>query len=209
MILKVILQGLGLGFALAISFGPAFFALLQISSKNGFKSGFALALGIFLSDVFCVLLAYLGVAQLFNNPQNRIYIGLIGGTILMTFGFFNIFQQKSPVSDEGTKIVIKAINFRVHIIKGFFLNLLNPFVIIFWMGWVGLVSSNTDYTHMHIILFFIVALSTVFITDVLKAYSADKISKYLSHKILRRFNLLLGIILICSGLILIYRVFFT
>jgi threonine/homoserine/homoserine lactone efflux protein len=208
MIVKAALQGLMLGLALAISFGPAFFALLQTSSKNGFKSGFALAIGIFFSDVFCVMLAYLGVAQLFNNPQNKIYIGLIGGTILMTFGFFNVFQKKSPISDAEEKLELPKVNFMFQIIKGFILNLLNPFVIIFWMGWVGLVSSNSEYSHIHIIMFFTTALSTVFITDVLKAYSANKISSYLSPKILRMFNLLLGLILIISGGVLIYRVFY-
>ena len=207
MILKAALQGLMLGMALAISFGPAFFALLQTSSKNGFKSGLALAIGIFISDLFCVLLAYLGVAQLFNNPQNKIYIGLIGGTILMTFGCFTIFQKKSPVSDEDEIIETPKVNFQLQVLKGFFLNILNPFVIIFWMGWVGLVSSNTEYTHIHILIFFATSLSTVFITDILKVYSANKISKYLSHKMLRMFNLLLGIILIVSGGILMYRVF--
>jgi len=208
MIAKAIIQGLMLGLALAFSFGPAFFALLQTSTKNGFKSGFALAIGIMLSDLFCVFLAYLGMAQLFNNPQNKVYVGLIGGTILMTFGFVSIFQKKQPTPENGEKIEIKAVNFPLMITKGFFLNLLNPFVLLFWAGWVGLVSSNSDYTHIHILLFFSAALSTVFITDVLKAYSANKIAKYLNDRILRLFNLLLGIILVVSGLILIYRVFY-
>lgn len=207
MILKAILQGLSLGLTLAFSLGPAFFALIQTSTKNSFKSAFALAIGIFLSDLFCVLLAYLGMAQLFNNPQNRIYVGLIGGSILMMFGFFTIFQKKQPTAETENRIEIKAVNFPLFITKGFFLNLLNPFVLIFWMGWVGLVSSNTEYTHIHIILFFAAALSTVFLTDVLKAYSANKISRFLSPKVLRMFNMLVGIILVVSGVVLIYRVF--
>lgn len=208
MIFKAIIQGVMLGLALAFSFGPAFFALLQTSSKKGFRSGLALAIGIMLSDLFCVFLAYIGMAQLFNNPQNKVYVGLIGGTILMTFGFFSIFQKKQPATDTGDKIVINTVNFPLTITKGFFLNLLNPFVLLFWAGWVGLVSSNSEYTHVHIILFFSAALSTVFFTDVLKAYSANKISKYLNDRILRLFNLLLGIMLVVSGLILIYRVFY-
>lgn len=137
MIIKAIIQGVMLGLALAFSFGPAFFALLQTSSKNGFKSGFALATGIMLSDLFCVFLAYLGMAQLFNNPQNKVYVGLIGGTILMTFGFFSIFQKKQPSADTENKIVINAVNFPLTITKGFFLNLLNPFVLLFWAAWAG------------------------------------------------------------------------
>lgn len=205
--LKAILQGFSLGLTLAFSLGPAFFALIQTSTKNNFRSAVALAIGIFLSDLFCVVLAYLGMAQLFNNPQNRIYVGLIGGSILMMFGFFTIFQKKQPTADTENSIEIKAVNFPLFITKGFFLNMLNPFVLIFWMGWVGLVSSNTEYSHSHLIVFFSTALLTVFVTDVLKAYSANKISKYLSERVLRFFNVAVGVILVVSGVILIYRVF--
>jgi threonine/homoserine/homoserine lactone efflux protein len=210
MILKAILQGVGLGLALAMSFGPSFFVLLQTSSKSGFRSGLALALGILLSDMLCVVLAYLGVAQFFNNPLNRTYIGLIGGTVLLTFGLFSIFQKKAPDSNQTNEhgiIEMKEVKIPKFIVKGFLLNLFNPFVIILWGSWVGLVSSNTEYTHIHIILFFCAALITVFATDVLKAYSANKIRRYLSPKIMQIFNFILGIILAVSGLILIYRVF--
>ena len=47
MILKAILQGLALGFVLAIQPGPSMFTLIQTSSRKGFYSGLALAFGIF------------------------------------------------------------------------------------------------------------------------------------------------------------------
>ena len=90
MIFKAIFQGFGLGLALALSLGPSFFALIQTSTKRGFKSALGLAFGIFLSDLFCVVLAYLGVAQFFDNPHNKTYVGIIGGTVLVMFGFFSV-----------------------------------------------------------------------------------------------------------------------
>ncbi|MES2592004.1 MAG: LysE family translocator [Bacteroidota bacterium] len=206
MILKAILQGLILGTVLAIQPGPSFFTLLQTSSKKGFKSGLALAVGIFLSDVICVLLAYLGIAQLFNDPKNKAIIGLIGGCLLIIFGLVSILHKKSV--EEERAIDIKAVNVPLFITKGFFLNLLNPSVIFLWVLWVGAVSSNKDFTKIHISLFFITTLCIVFFTDVLKAYFADKISKRLSHSILRKISLLLGVILIITGMVFIYRVIF-
>ncbi|MCE9538419.1 MAG: LysE family transporter [Bacteroidetes bacterium] len=204
MILKAIFQGLLLGSVLAIQPGPSLFTLIQTSSKKGFKSGFALAIGIFLSDVICVLLAYLGIAQLFDNPNNKMVIGLIGGTLLIVFGLFSIFHKKKEEEEKG--IVVKAVNVPLFITKGFFLNILNPSVIFLWILWVGAVSSNKEFTRLHISLFFITTLAIVFITDVLKAYFANKISKHLSHKILRKISILLGIILLVTGLVFIYRV---
>lgn len=204
MIFKAILQGLILGAVLAIQPGPSMFTLIHTSSKKGFKSGFALAVGIFFSDVICVLLAYLGIAQLFDNPKYKILIGLIGGTLLIIFGLFSIFHKKKEKEEKG--VVIKAVNIPLFITKGFFLNLLNPSVIFLWILWVGAVSANKEFTRIHISLFFITTLSIVFITDVLKAYFANKISKHLSHKILRRISILLGTILLITGLVFIYRV---
>ena len=204
MILKAIFQGLLLGSVLAIQPGPSLFTLIQTSSKKGFKSGLALAIGIFLSDVICVLLAYLGIAQLFDNPSNKMVIGLTGGALLIVFGLFSIFHKKKEEQEKG--IEIKAVNVTLFITKGFFLNILNPSVIFLWILWVGAVSSNKEFTRIHITLFFITTLTIVFITDVLKAYFANKISKHLSHSVLRKISILLGIILFATGLVFIYRV---
>jgi threonine/homoserine/homoserine lactone efflux protein len=204
MIFKAIFQGLALGFALALSLGPSFFALIQTSTKRGFKPALGLAFGIFLSDVLCVLLAYFGVAQFFDNPQNKLYIGLVGGTVLVMFGFFSVFQRKKV---EEKDLEVKAISIPLFIIKGFFLNLLNPVVIGLWMAFEVTVSSNKEYTFIHVLFFFIASLLTVFLTDVLKAYSANKISKFLSDKVLRIISIIAGIILMISGLIMVYKVF--
>ena len=203
MILKAIFQGFILGTVLAIQPGPSFFTLLQTSSKKGFKSGLALATGIFLSDLICVVLAYLGIAQFFDNPKTRVMVGFVGGGLLIVFGLVSIFHKKSAAEEKG--IEIKAVNVPLYITKGFFLNLLNPSVIFLWILWVGAVSSNKEFTRIHITMFFITTLSIVFITDILKAYFANKISKRLSHVILRKISMILGVVLIATGLVFICR----
>lgn len=203
MILKAIFQGFMLGAVLAIQPGPSFFTLLHTSSKKGFKSGLALATGIFLSDLICVILAYLGIAQLFDNSKSRVMVGFIGGGLLIVFGLVSIFHKKSAAEEKG--IEIKAVNVPLYITKGFFLNLLNPSVIFLWILWVGAVSSNKEFTRIHITMFFITTLSIVFFTDILKAYFANKISKRLSHVILRKISVILGVVLIVTGLVFICR----
>ncbi len=211
MIFKALFSGLALGCALALSLGPSFFALIQTSTKRGFRSALALAFGIFLSDIVCVLLAYFGIAQFFEDPTNKVYIGLIGGTVMLMFGFFSVFQFKARVAEEKElekqDLAVKATSMTIYIVKGFFLNLLNPVVIGLWMAFVVTVNSNKDYHLLHVILFFVSSLVTVFLTDVLKAYSANKISKFLSEKVLRIVSIVAGIILMLSGVIMIYKVF--
>lgn len=204
LVFEAMYKGLALGMALCISIGPSFFALIQTSIKNGYRSGIALAIGVFLSDVFCVAVAYLGASQLFEDPKNKLYIGLIGGTILMVFGIFNIFQKKA-IAEENMEI--KEVNQTLIVLKGFVLNTFNPFVLLLWIAWMGLISSQSDFTAVHVILFFVTALATVLATDILKALAANKIARFLTPALLLWVNRIVGIIMIVCGLSLIYRVF--
>jgi|SRR5688572_162794 len=207
LIVDALYKGFALGMALCISIGPAFFALIQTSLKNGYQSGVALAVGIFLSDTACVALAYLGASSLFTKEENKTIIGVIGGTILLVFGIYNFFQKKSIINDEEEQIEIKKTNVPIAVLKGFFLNILNPFVILLWIGWVGLVSSNKDYTHVELTVFFSTTLITVLSTDILKALAADKIKKFLNARILMLVNRIVGLIMAGCGAWMMYRVF--
>jgi threonine/homoserine/homoserine lactone efflux protein len=201
--IKALFEGILLGITLALLIGPSFFALIQTSIKNGFKSGLALAFGIFLSDFLCVVLAYLGASQLLENSNNKMIIGIIGGIILIIFGLINIFQKKVI---EEKKIEIPKINLTLTVIKGFFLNILNPFVIVFWIGSVTIVSSKYDFPFLNIIIFFSATLTTVLATDILKAFIALKIRRVLKPQLLININRIAGIILMLFGISLIYRV---
>ena len=122
-IVQALLTGISAGLALALLIGPAFFALLQTSVKNGFRSGILMATGIFLSDVVCVALAYVGASQFFSNPENKILIGVLGGTILIIFGTYNASQKQLQTTSDGKK----TMSTHSALLQGFFLNLLNFF----------------------------------------------------------------------------------
>ena len=226
-IIQATWQGLVLGMLLCISIGPGFFALLQTSLKNGYRSGVALAFGIFLSDTTCVFLAYLGASQLFQKEEYKMLTSVIGGTIVLVFGTYYIFQKRSieqndavekkiDVLDDqhimghtGKKHTKKSENYAITILKGFILNLINPFVILLWLSWVTIISSNTDYHHIHIIIFFAVTLITVLSTDILKALAAHKIKQMLNAHVLALVNRIVGVIMVGCGIWMIARVFIT
>lgn len=209
-LISAIAEGIGLGITLAILTGPAFFALLQTSIRNGYKSGIAFAIGVFISDTTLILLSYLGALQLFSDPKNNFIIGLIGGTILVMFGFFNIFQKQPldmrTADGRVEKILPQKVNLPMIALKGFAINLINPFVIIFWIGVVSVESTRYDFSHLHIVSLFTAALLTVFGTDILKSIGANKITSVLNPKILLWVNRIAGVILIISGLTLIWKV---
>ncbi len=58
-----IVTGVLLGLSTLLFVGPVFFYLLKSSMENGVKSGVAVAVGIILGDIICVLLAIYGIGD--------------------------------------------------------------------------------------------------------------------------------------------------
>ncbi len=204
------LRGAILGLSMsAVFIGPSFFALIQTSIKNGFRSAAAMAFGISLSDVFCVLLIYLGAAQFLDNPKVKLYEGIGGGVILFVFGLVSLFQKHEDQKDAHKGITLVAdVNKRLPLMiaKGFFLNILNPFVILMWIAWVGYVSSKYSL-RADILSFFAGTLGMVFILDILKSLGANRLKKILTHKIMMIIHYIMAISLIISGGVLLYSAF--
>lgn len=209
-LIRAIAEGIGLGITLCILTGPAFFALLQTSIRNGYKSGIAFALGVFVSDTTLISLSYLGALNLFSDPKNNFIIGVIGGTIMIMFGVFNIFQKHPLDMKEGEQGVEKLLPQKATLpmaaLKGFAINLINPFVIIFWIGVVSVESTRYKFSPVDVFSLFTAALLTVLSTDILKSVGATKITNFLSPQILLWVNRVAGVILIISGLSLIWKV---
>jgi threonine/homoserine/homoserine lactone efflux protein len=84
-------------------------------------------------------------------------------------------------------------------VKGFFLNLLNPVVILLWVTWLGVVSSTKDFTRIHVFIFFGTTLLTVVSTDILKVVSADRIKKFINPTVLIWINRTVGAIILTIG----------
>ncbi len=209
-LISAIAEGIGLGLTLAILTGPAFFALLQTSIRNGYKSGIAFSIGVFLSDATLILLSYQGALRLFSEPKNSFIIGIVGGTILIMFGIFNVFQ-KHPLNlevgeEKLDKLTPQKVTLSVSAMKGFAINLINPFVIIFWVGVVSVESARYKFSSLDVFSVFCSALLTVLSTDILKSMAAQKITSFLSPQILIWVNRIAGVILIISGFALIWKV---
>lgn len=211
--LKSFFEGaLFIGLPMAFMFGPAFFALLQTTVQRNLRSGIFLAFGILLSDSTLVALSFLGVLQLLSAPSNQLLVGIVGGIILICFGIYS-FSRKVHIDEDGNlndnAIGVKTLGPFTYILKGFFLNIMNPFLFIWWIGMMSFVSSNYRFDQHSIIVFFAGALFTVFSTDVLKCMVARRIRKiFLKPKVITLINKGIGIILMVFGVVLIVRVLY-
>ncbi|MGW8121112.1 LysE family translocator [Roseivirga echinicomitans] len=193
-----ILNGLLFGLLLCVLIGPVFFALIQNSIEKGFWSGFFMAVGVALSDAFYIVITYFGVSKLVENESFNMWLGGIGGIIMFSFGVVYLFKSVpkalKPVQINGSKDCFKQV------LKGFFLNGVNPFVLFFWIGIVSKVSLDFQYSSNEALGFFIALVGTVFIVDVLKSHFATKLREIVTVRFMKIMNRVVGVALILFAL---------
>ncbi len=196
--MDVVINGLLFGLLLSILVGPVFFSLIQNSIEKGFKAGFFMAIGIALSDTIYIFITYLGISQLTNSDSFNIWLGGIGGTIMLIFGISSIVK---PVPSKGAKRHHElSTKWFKQITKGFLLNGINPFVLFFWISIASKVTLNFQYSTYQATGFFITLIATVFLTDILKAYFSTKLSEIVTPRFTRIMNRVVGIALIAFSL---------
>lgn len=206
--LTLYFEGALLGLLVAISLGPAFFAIIQTSINKGFKYGVAMAIGISFSDMILVTISYLIGAKLFDDPQNKVYVGLIGGIILVIFGSVSWAKKPEILKRRSLKHTTPTGKpLFLYTIRGFFLNIANPFLFFFWFGALGFVGKNAIEGQMleSTLIFFAGTFSVVFATDILKSYIGNKIKGFLRPRKEIILNKIVGIALVIFGLVLMFR----
>ncbi len=189
--IEAFLQGIVPGLILSAAIGPVFFMLVQTSIQRGFKLAMIMESGIILSDAFCIICAYFGLASFFQNPAYKNVIFTVGSIILVIFGIAMFLSHKKvnfQVDDELKKGDKTKLFW-----KGFLFNISNPSVIFFWMAFVGLSLPQYAANKSDIIAYFFGTIITVFGIDIFKAWSANKIKKFMTQKAMVNFNKIAGL----------------
>jgi threonine/homoserine/homoserine lactone efflux protein len=207
--LGIFIEGILLGLVLSITLGPAFFTIIQTSIDRGFKSAFLIAIGVATSDLFIISISYLGLSAVIESGKNQIYAGIVGGVILVMYGVYTFFKKPEILKrrssrNTGVARETKPITF---LAKGFFLNIANPFIILFWLTIIGYISQIAEYGKLEetATVFLSGTILTVFSMDVLKSFIGYKIKKYLRPRIQLLINRIVGFSLVVFGIILIIR----
>ena len=214
---------LGLTLSIVFGFGPAFITLLQTSIHRVFRQAAWFALGVCLNDVLMVLLCVLTSIQVVaNNDKEMFYFSLGAGIILILFGIFTytrkvkednfkgIKERTDEIIDENKEIFKKEDDtpkWFVFLGKGFVLNILNPFVWIFWFSTVAITAGNMAGDKVKILLFFSIVLGTCLGCDLLKAKGASFLKQFFNAKRIRILNIVIGVGLVLFGLYFIINGF--
>lgn len=196
--LESFLQGILLGFGVAVPFGPLNILILSYA-LHSFKNAFALGLGAMSADIFYLLLLLFGLLSFLNNEILTQIIAICG------FAFLS-FMAISLLKNRAKSLNLKqnALNESVFksYAKGFILNLFNPYIIGFWAS-VSLIFSQSASKLFMVFGLFVAILLWVFSLS----FVVFKFTHLFTIRTLRSINIISAVIIQYFALVLLYKVF--
>lgn len=186
--------------------GPVFFVLLETSIRKGVRAALAFDMGVFISDLIYIGLAYLFYAQVakLTSGENSYILKFFGGIVFVCFGSITLLKKPKGNIDEENESINQTKDYIVLGLKGFFLNFANPMVIFYWFSVIALGAEKSDDGGLgdHILLYIIILITTFFTIDFLKIVGAKKLRPFITDRLLLVLNRINGLILLIFGIVL-------
>ena len=198
--MDIILKGIFTGLVLSVFIGATFFMLIETSMTRGFKAALWFDSGVVVCDATIIFIVYFFAAWINNTLLDNTYFNMAGGIVFMGFGINYIFSRQRNDSLHQ----LKSRNFRLFM-NGFFINLMNPSVVLFWLGTMALTISNFKFTGHETFIYYASALIFMALSDLVKAYFAYRISSFINAKVLRIIYLFSGVMMIGLGIYFIFK----
>jgi len=221
------LEGMKIGLLLSILAGPLLFALLQASIERGARGGFSVAFGIWISDWLFVAALCWGFSffyELSAQPGFRFWITLLGAFTLGSGGVGMLIASSPPrpqrESFQDLQPFIKASSLPYPqrgsirktdlqlLLKGFLINTINPFTVFFWMGAIGAMAVQQDFSTGDLWLLCLGIMLTIMFADAAKVLFAKAIRHFLNPRHVVWLRRISGLVLLGFGLWLLGQVVF-
>lgn len=201
--MEPLIKGIISGITVSFMIGPIFFALMELTISKGWRSGLFYTFGVIISDVVLLYIVETVFTE-FSFDTIKPHIGMVGGVLLIVFGLVTFFAKASIKSADISTIKTLFQSF----LKGVTINVLNPFVTIWWITMYSTIAITYDFVSQRILFYFGILLM-VFLFDLLKI----RFSYYLKQK-LTAGNLIVvkkvvGVCLVVFGVAMIVRVGFS
>lgn len=195
-----ILYGFLVGVALCLTFGTVFFALIQNSVDNGFRSGMKIVLGVIVGDILFVLAALLGTSFIPKVQGFEHFMAVVGVLFLTAMGLVNILRGTPRLAYPQTRFG----NYLYYVSTGFFLNALNPVNFVSWVAIVAYIRSHLHYTQAEQYGFMSASLVGVFVTESALAYYANRLKRLFTPRVVTLFNRTTGFVFLAVAVQIAY-----
>lgn len=192
------LSGILFGLGVSVPIGPVNILIMSYALKS-YKNALFLGLGAMSADAFYLTLLSFGVLKFLHSPLIFKILAVFGAIFLlyMAYGIFK--SAKNSIKTMQTENFSLAKIF----VKGFLINLCNPYVIAFWLSSATLVASiggNFSLTLLGLI-FGILLWIGGFPLVIFKSRTL------ISEKMARALSYISALILLFFAVMLIFRTF--
>lgn len=188
-----------LGVSLAAPIGPVNAAQLDTGIKNGFFHAWIFGLGALTADILYMGMVYYGVGQIIDSPLVKIILWSFGCFVLTYTGIESLLSlhkiELNLKSGEKNRL-------RRSLLTGFFMSLLNPLTILFWLGIYGSVLAETakTFTGNQLIMNSLAIVVGIILWDTIMATISSGARRLLSTKLLKVISILSSLSMIGFGI---------
>lgn len=194
-----ILEGALFGFGTVLFTGPVFFTLMNATLQHGFWGGFSVASGIIVSDILASSICFFGLYQYFEDQISELTLGVLAVGILSFLAFRFIFFPPANMDVKAKKNVKDLFSGFSY---GFLVNFVNPFVFAVWLGIIAYATKKYPENSGSFVASMLIA---VFILDIVRAYFAGYLRKFLKPNTLKNIFRFFGVVLVAFVIRIIYH----
>lgn len=168
--------------ALALSPGPDNIYVLVQSMTNGKASGLATVCGLITGCIIHTTLLAFGVSVIIKENATLFYVIKLLGALYLLFLAYKVFKSDAQLHLESNVVPKKSL--KGLFVQGFFMNVLNPKVTIFFLAFFpGFLFSDTMSTVVQFYILGGVFMLVSFLIFSAIALLAGQIKSYtLNHK---------------------------
>ncbi|MEO0570906.1 MAG: LysE family translocator [Bacteroidota bacterium] len=165
--------------ALAISPGPDNIFVMTLSMANGKKYGLAVVVGLMTGCLVHTTLLAFGVSEIIKRSETLFWVIKVFGALYLIYLSLMVFREGSGIElSKGTTTTLRLSGLFK---KGFWMNVLNPKVTIFFLAFFpGFLFSDTLNT---IAQFYVLGLLFILVSSLIFggiAVAAGSISTYIT-----------------------------
>jgi len=201
-------SGMLVALTMTLSVGPGLLLYFQACIRNGFVAGMAVLFGLWVSDISIISITIFGYTQFIATINNQRIVAILCAIILLLFGVVQWIKKPSlalqanltETSGQKTKL-LKGL------ISGFLINTSNPFVYVFWMTLVGIVSVDFGTRTQPFFIFFTGLFSSACAFDTIKCFTFSKVKIYFKPAQLTWVNRIAGSGLVVAAIVIASKAF--
>lgn len=203
--IELILSAVGLGIMLSLVFiGPIFFLLIETSFCRGPRHAIALDLGVIAADILCIAAAFFASGDLVQLIDKHPGFYRITALIILVYAIY-LMVSKTKMHLPGEEKLISQNYFRTFL-NGFFFNILNIGVVLFWL--VTVISVRNAYPDLdEFLLYMALVVATYLFIDFIKIYLAKQFHYKLTDRLATRIRNVVGFILLIFSVFIFMQSF--